>query len=170
MNTKRCRTGSALCVLLVGLAVLGLQRCGHEPEACMVCERQLHRGMTATLLAGGKRERTCCPSCALHYCLSHKNARLETMTDYLSNREIRPQTAAYVYGSDVEPCRIGHEAIHVDENTTVYRAYDRCAPSIIAFSERTDAAAFQKIHGGRLLSLPELESAFTETMTIHPGG
>jgi nitrous oxide reductase accessory protein NosL len=40
--------------------------------------------------------------------------------------------------------------------------YDRCAPSLIAFGQKSDAAEFARAHGGEVLPFGEVAAAFAK--------
>jgi hypothetical protein len=71
-------------------------------------------------------------------------------TAYDTGKPISMYDATFVYGSDVAPC-CAPTTVVGDEKVAYQRAWDRCCPSLIAFSTRPAAEAFARQHGGRVL-------------------
>ncbi len=109
-------------------------------------------------LTNGKTVQTCCPRCGLHYLkVRGQTARTFEATDYASDQWIDATKAVYVSGSDVSHC--GTEEARRDAyGCCAIKAYDRCLPSLIAFATPDAAQAFQKQHGGNLLTFAQLQA------------
>ncbi|MCS7158257.1 MAG: nitrous oxide reductase accessory protein NosL [Blastocatellia bacterium] len=161
----RRATMSGLLVILVlgigGYAVISRVR--REGAAmCQVCSRPIHRGQMFVLqLDNGKRERTCCPRCGLHFeQRAPERVRAAWATDFASGRLIEAERAVYVEGSDIMTCC---RPTPLREPGIVYeRHWDRCLPSLIAFEREADARAFQAEHGGRVLTYLESMTSVRE--------
>ena len=109
-------------------------------------------------LANGKTVQTCCPRCGLHYLnINHQTAKTLQATDYTSGQWIDATKALYVSGSDVSHC--GMVDVHRDAyGCCAIKDYDRCLPSLIAFVTLDAAQAFQKQHGGSLVTFAQLQA------------
>ncbi len=145
------------CALLLGLCWLMLTGCARGPQTCAVCDRDECTGMGFRVtLESGKTITTCCPRCGLHYGASQK-VRAYGATDFSTGQSFDAAAATFVSGSDVHPCsRPG--AMRDAQGCCAMTTYDRCLPSLVAFREREAAVAFQKKHGGELITFAELVS------------
>lgn len=148
----------ALLVVAVGAIALGgawylrqRRAAGH----CAFCLRPVHVRTVAE--RDGKRQEACCPACVLALrAQTHANVRIISVADYDTHRDLAPDQAAYVVGSDVHTCA-GQPAVKVDESKRPLPLhYDRCEPSILAFASRERATAFVKEHGGNIATLRDL--------------
>ncbi len=127
-----------------------------SPTECKVCRREIHAAARAVIEVDGKREAVCCVRCAMTLDeQEQKPVRLVEVTDYVRRTALAPKDAFYVEGSRIVLCR-SHEA-HVDEaKHPQARIFDRCEPSVYAFSRREEADAFAAENGGVVLRLGEL--------------
>ncbi len=66
-----------------------------------------------------------------------------------------------VKGSDVNMCMPTRDVIDADKRAADVH-YDRCAPSILAFAQRSDAADFAREHGGQVLSFKDIAATFAK--------
>lgn len=151
--------GLLITVLLAG-AGPPLWRWWTAPPAgyCPICLRHEHKESMVKLRATGEGEKeACCLSCALTYGRqTSKSVTIVSVTDHDSGRALEPEHATYVVGSNVSPCT--HAMMHVDtEGASSSVRWDRCLPSILAFSSRESGEAFRARHGGQLRTLTELE-------------
>ncbi len=145
------RPVSAVALLLLGTLILAVAGCAREPERCWVCEREIHSQVVATIhLADGKTVHACCPRCALHYEEAPGNRiRGIDVRDFISGTDLPFGKAFFVEGSDEAPCF--HHPPIVDQTRSPMRVcYDRCLPSLIAFSTAEGAREFMSEHGGTL--------------------
>ena len=87
-----------------------------------------------------------------------QRARVVELTDYYSDAGIEPQEAFLVVGSAVNHClRVGPL---VDEHKAANRLeFDRCSPSVLAFSSKAEAREFLAKNGGRLSTFEELAAS-----------
>lgn len=146
-------TGIVLATM-VGVALWVLER--EERDTCGVCRRPIHQQSRATIEAGGKKTSVCCARCALTMARQQqKPARIVEVTDYVSNRPIRPDDAFYVEGSRIILCE-QHEPLLDSSKHSYDKTFDRCEPSLYAFARRADAENFAREYGGAVVSLPQL--------------
>ena len=127
------------------------------PGDCQLSGRPIHPHMLTVVRVKGKTLYACCARCALTYqAQTGRRVRVLKVTDYLSGRLIAAQEAYFVDGSRVEPCC--QPAVSRKGGRTPYvRLFDRCWPSLIAFSNPNDAATFTAEHGGTVTRLNNLE-------------
>ena len=77
-----------------------------------------------------------------------------------TGQKIPASEAYYDEGGDVQYCTHGESSVQRTPEGASVRGYDRCLPTLVAFKERAQAEAYQKIHGGRVLTYAEaVESA-----------
>src|ERR1041384_1489952 len=128
--------------------------CGHARKVCAVCNRDECTGMAFRItLENGRAVETCCARCGMHYLESNKQqAKAIQATDFTTGNWIDATKAVFVSGSDVRPC--ASTAAHRDaQGCSMYVAYDRCLPRLVAFADQQAAQTFQKEHGGQLVAL-----------------
>jgi nitrous oxide reductase accessory protein NosL len=78
-----------------------------------------------------------------------------TATDYATGKQVDALAALYVVGSDVSHCA-AMEVRRDAQGCCLYKGYDRCQPSTIAFAGRDEAEAFARKHGGKVSAWNEL--------------
>jgi hypothetical protein len=126
---------------------------GGKP-VCDICNRQLHpaAGFT-TVAADGAKHTACCPRCGLRTILNRGGRALDAI-DFATGKEIPAGPAFYLEGSDIMECC---ETIGFRADEALYGAiqYDRCMPSLVAFSRLEDAERVRRDHGGRIMTLEE---------------
>lgn len=152
----------ALAAAGAALVVVALA-CGSGPM-CRVCQRSECGNLTFTIrLQDRSKVETCCARCALHYLDSEKPAVASmTVRDFDTAEALDASSAVYVDGSDVTPCSAMHASTGPprDERGCCMRpVYDRCLPSLLAFSTRDRALAFVREHGGKPTTFGELAAA-----------
>ena len=150
-----------ICLLLLALAALALS-CSRAAHKCQVCDRDECRGVVFRVTVAGERAvETCCPRCGLHYLNSqNKQATAFEATDFSNGQKVDATKAMYVSGSDVNPCA-NPEARRDAYGCCAVKGFDRCMPSLIAFTTRADAQSFQKQHGGDLQNWEQISRANT---------
>ena len=158
MNKRHVRLVAAL-VLVVAVAAPRLWRWAEGPRAgyCPICLRQERKESMVKFQAEGERvTQACCLSCALTYGRqAYKKVTILSVNDHNTGKELAPEHAAFVVGSDVSPC--AHTMVHMGAEKQEYPVrWDRCLPSILAFSSPAAAEAFRAQHGGRVRTLQEL--------------
>lgn len=149
----------ALAVALAGgLAAALLCACRASPVSCAVCHRDECRAVAFRVAyTDGLVQETCCPRCASHAIREQAGrtiARLDA-TDFATGARLEARAAAYVEGSDFEPCS-RPEAERAELGCCRKLDYDRCLPSLIAFSSPDAARSFIQDHGGSLRSFEDL--------------
>lgn len=123
---------------------------------CKLCAEEIHEGMHYTVaLSDGSKIKTCCPTCGLHLQIHNPDKVVSAYaTDYATGKTIDAAQAFYVEGSDVHHC--DPQRMMRNETGGIYTmAWHRCDPSLVAFSSRTAAEAFQAQHGGRFVTHAE---------------
>ena len=128
-----------------------------RPQTCMICERHIHEHSRAVLLLGKERAEVCCVRCGItHNVQVGKPGKLVEVTEYVSNKPMKPEAAVYVEGSQVSLCD-AHKGTMMDQTKRPFDlVFDRCEPSTYAFAKREDAQAFVRTNGGKLLTWEEL--------------
>ena len=147
----------ALLAAVGGLIYTAWQwREGSRSDNCRVCRRQLHAGSQVVALQEGRKEAFCCPTCAVTFGRQAGQAvTVVEVTDFETGSRIAPADAYAVQGSDVNLCR-QHPVLTDSQKQPASMQFDRCSPSVLAFSSRQAAETFSREHGGRLLSFGAL--------------
>lgn len=129
----------------------------HE-AICDVCMRTIHVHSRTVAEIDGRAEEFCCPMCALTASRQSGAAvRFLEFTNYVNHEPLAPEDAYLVRGSDVNPCMEQEdESIWDQEGQSVPMQFDRCSPSILAFSTPQIAQEFVEIHGGEMLRAADL--------------
>ncbi len=142
----------ALLAAVGGLIYTAWQwREGSRSDNCRVCRRQLHAGSQVVALQQGRKEAFCCPTCAVTFGRQAGQAvTVVEVTDFETGSRIAPADAYAVQGSDVNLCR-QHPVLTDSQRQPASMQFDRCSPSVLAFSSRQAAETFSREHGGRLL-------------------
>ncbi len=123
------------------------------PDLCRVCGRGLHGGVTYRLQMRSGHEDACCPRCGMHYQISHPGVVEKALATDLSSGQLIPaESAYYVEGGDIEYCTRHSTPVAHEPQSVAVREFDRCLPSLVAFRTESEAAAYQKQHGGQVLS------------------
>lgn len=158
MRTKTIIAGIAgLGVVIVALGGAWYLTNERTPDHCQLSGRLIHPHMLTTVRVDGKKLDACCARCALTYeRQTEKHVAIISVTDYISGRQIDARKAYFVDGSGVEPCCPA--AVRGEDARTPYvRMFDRCSPSLIAFTRQDQARAFIIQHGGVVKRLSGLE-------------
>ena len=125
---------------------------------CAVCGRPIHAGTRTVALIAGKKEVFCCPMCAITAARqTGREVKIIELTDGETNRPLAPANAVLVVGSEVNLCS-RRPVLRERDKQTAPLAFDRCSPSVLAFSNRVAAETFQRRHGGKLMRVNELEA------------
>jgi hypothetical protein len=133
-----------------------------QPEQCYACQRPIHAHSRTVALAKGSSRLFCCPACALSEQRQEGKAVLVTeLTAFLSGVKLSPTDAYVVKGSDVNMCAQAHEMIDADKRPAAV-LYDRCAPSLLAFSQEREAIQFSREHGGTVHPFREVAASFAK--------
>ncbi len=127
-----------------------------DPHLCAICNRDVHGGMSYRLEVSGRTEYACCPRCGMHYQMQNGGAVKEAWaTDLTPGQKIPASEAYYDEGGDVQYCTHGESSVQRTPEGASVRGYDRCLPTLVAFKDRARAEAYQKDHGGRVLTYAE---------------
>jgi hypothetical protein len=143
-----------MIVLLIAAPIIG---CSPAPKQCPACQRPECTTMAFRItLDDGSTVSTCCPRCGLHYLASNQQtARGYEATDFASGKWIAASSAIFVEGSDVHACA-AIDAKRDAYGCCTYKGYDRCLPSLVAFTHTKAATEFQRQHGGTIISFDTL--------------
>jgi hypothetical protein len=127
-----------------------------DPDACDVCYRPMHQETFYRIhLEGGDTKDVCCPRCGLRFQEGRNDVVATEVTDFNTKQRIDAAKAYYVENSPVHFC--SHAGMHEDRSGVQYEvAWDRCLPSLIAFSSREAAQKFQHDNGGDIKTYQEL--------------
>lgn len=147
----------ALLVAVGGLIYTAWQwREDSRSESCRVCQRHLHAGSQVIALQQGRKEAFCCPTCAVTLGSQAGQAvSVVELTDFETGSRIAPDQAYVVQGSDINLC-LQHPMLTDSQKQPASMQFDRCSPSVLAFSSQEAAEAFRQEHGGRLLPFSAL--------------
>jgi len=150
-------SGAVMRTLVMALGVALIVGCARSQHVCAVCNRGECKGMAFRMtLEGGKTIETCCPRCGLHYLeANHVTAHRMEATDFATGGWVDATRAVYVSDSDVHPCAT-LETRRDPQGCCMTKAYDRCLPSLVAFATKDEAGAFQKDHGGQMISYEQI--------------
>jgi len=154
-------------VVLVALGYFGWRTLvTHERSLCAACSRPLHRESAVWAEVDGDRQHFCCAACAL-WVERQTGARVEIteVSDHASGASIDPAEAVFVVGSNVNHC-LRQQSVFDPQRAALDEAkgagsleFDRCSPSILAFSNRTAAAQFADQNGGQVSTMGQLRAA-----------
>ena len=161
MAGKRWFTILAVIAMAVGLGYAGFRTYqASRPEECYACRRPLHAHSETLALVNGQVKKFCCPACALsEHEQEGKPVRVTQLTEYYTGANLSPDDAFIVKGSDVNMCARTREVVSADKRAADLH-YDRCAPSMLAFAKRDEAAQFARQHGGEILLFSQVASAY----------
>ena len=161
MSKKTKATTLILSALfLIGIAAGGLWLLHDtQPQVCPICARDIHSRSRAVVLFGKERATVCCVRCGITHNLQvGRPGQVVGVTEYLTDRPMKPDAAFYVEGSQISLCD-AHDTGLIDQTKHPYpRIFDRCEPSTYAFKSREDAQLFAKVNGGKILSWEELKN------------
>ena len=133
-----------------------------QPEQCYACLRPIHAHSRTVATDNGVSRLFCCPACALSEQRQEgKAVRVTELTAFLSGAKLSPDHAYVVKGSDVNMCAQAHEMIDADKRPADVH-YDRCAPSILAFAQESEAIQFSRKHGGTVQPFRELAASYAK--------
>lgn len=130
-----------------------------EPEPyCEACHRAIH-GETyyRVFLADGSVEDVCCPRCGLRFQEGRNDVTGSDVSDFATRERVDAETAYFVEDSSVAMCR--HDSpLQEDRSGVQYElTWDRCLPSLVAFSTRDAAEVFRQENGGTIKTYAELK-------------
>lgn len=135
------------------LLLLWVVACSHGARHCEQCGRTECRNLAFTIkLEDGERVETCCPRCGLHYLRAEQpQVAGLAVRDFDTAQTLDATRAVYVEGSDVHPCRgLAPEPPRNERGCCMAATFDRCEPSLVAFSDEEHARKFVTLHGGTI--------------------
>ncbi len=146
----------ALAALVGGALLVYRWEAPRRPELCQVCDRVISKQTAFRVDTSSGAVHACCPACAMHYMLHHPDAVQKAWaTDFNSGRPIPAASAYYDEGGDVQYCTRLKPPVERAAEGVSRRVYDRCLPTLVAFSTREQADAYRQQHGGRIVSYDE---------------
>ncbi len=150
-----------ILVLALGYAGLKIYRAS-SVEECYACLRPIHAHTRTVALVNGRARLFCCPACALsEHQQEGKPITVTQLTSFLTGAALSPDAAYVVKGSDVNMCAKTHEIVEADKRPADVH-YDRCAPSLLAFAQRSEALEFVREHGGEVLPFKAVAIALSK--------
>ncbi len=157
----------ALLAVFGGLGYVGWRMLETRGEtSCAVCSRPLHPESTVWAEVDGEQRHFCCAACVLwDERQSGESIEITAVSDYSSGAVLEPSEAVFVVDSNVNHC-LRQQSVFDPQRTVMDPAkepgtleFDRCSPSILAFSDRSAATEFAAQRGGRLLDIEQLRQA-----------
>lgn len=156
LSKPRLVTASLLVfalVLAAGLAFY-LVATGHIAPGkplCVACHRPLHKAQVYTVVShNGGELPACCPRCGLRYMIESKTESAHA-TDFKTGRSMAADTAPYLEGSSIMEC-CSNTPLRTETGLLCDVHYDRCLPSLVAFSKLEDAEEYRSNQGGRIIT------------------
>lgn len=147
-------------VILVLAALAAHYYWPEEPPVCQICRRPMHRTTSCLVtLENGQEVELCCPRCGLRFLDGREDVLSVEVTSYADQQLLPASEAFYVVGSSVHPCCSEAEILKDWSGIEYELTWDRCLPSVIAFSAREEAEAFRSQHGGELSTYRGLKTA-----------
>ena|SRR5215467_6587629 len=133
-----------------------------ETAECYACKRPIHDHSKTVAYADGRSRLFCCPACALSQReQSGKAVTITRLTSFLTGEPLTPEDALVVRGSDVNMCIRDRGIIDADKQPAAL-LFDRCAPSLYAFAQLSEASQFARQHGGEVMPFREAAAAFSK--------
>jgi hypothetical protein len=172
-NSRRMRIGTIVGLAVVCMAALvgyfvwtgGIA--GGQP-LCEVCKRVIHPATSFRIMeANGAIKATCCPRCGLTSVIKNGGKVLDAV-DFSTLRRIAAADAIYLEGSDIMEC-CSATGFRADQGSYQEIDYDRCMPSLLAFSRREDAESVREKHGGHIISFEEARQSVARQLNTQPG-
>jgi len=157
MNLKGALAGFILLLVVGGFGYYGYRHFVLATQVCDICGRAVHSSHESTLLLkDGEKAHTCCTRCALHYNQNHPGQVTDVLVvDHSNGKQVDAKKALYVEGSDEQECLSASETPPREPGVEYERTFDRCVPSLIAFSDESAARDFMARRGGHLLTYAE---------------
>lgn len=147
-----------LTVIAIAMLASACSMIHSSERVCEVCRRPMHDATAyEILLSDERRIETCCPRCGQNYLKQAGASVLSArVADFNTGTLIDAREAIYLEGSNFHRC-CQKPAMEKDLSGTQYvMSWDRCLPSLIAFSKTADADRFARKHGGRIRTFSEL--------------
>jgi len=136
-----------------------------QPKVCPFSGREIHPETRALVTIGGRRYETCCVRCAIIEAQqTGKPLRVLRVAAFSTGKLIDPRSAWFVESSDVNLCMRMSPAVESPGRESAYvRTFDRCSPSVLAFSSEQQARGFIAQHGGMLKRIDDLQMEAAKT-------
>ncbi|MGE5327257.1 MAG: hypothetical protein ACM3NO_09485 [Deltaproteobacteria bacterium] len=157
MQTKRLLIAILAigATIAVGLLAYRLEA-PRRPGTCQVCGRMIPEQTAFRIDTASGSVHACCPACAMHFMMHHPDSKEKAWaTDFNSGRMIPASSAYYDQGGDVQYCTRHASSVERGTEVVSQRVYDRCLPTLVAFSSRAEADAYRQQHGGRVVTYDE---------------
>jgi hypothetical protein len=170
-SSRRLKAGAfaglaVICVAALLAYFVWAGKIARGTPTCEVCKRVIHAETSFKIARpDGSMESTCCPRCGLTAVIQNGGRALEAV-DFMSKKPIRATVAIYLEGSDIMEC-CSTTGFRSDEGGYQEMDYDRCMPSLIAFSRREDAETVRQTHGGRIISFEEAMQSVVNQLKSH---
>lgn len=133
-----------------------------DANQCYACKRPIHAHSRTVASIDGRSRVFCCPACALsEHQQTGKPVSITQLTAFLTGKALSPDNAYVVRASDVNMCERTEGLVEADKQSAGLH-YDRCAPSLIAFAQRSDAVQFAREHGGEVMPFSQAAAAFDQ--------
>jgi len=156
---RNAKIGTFVGVAVICLAALAgyyvwTGRIAGGKPLCEVCRRVI-QPTTSFRIVGidGKIRTACCPRCGLTSVIKNGGKVLDVI-DFSTKKRIAAAEAIYLEGSDIMQC-CSTAGFRAAEGTYQKIDYDRCMPSLLAFSRRSDAEAVRQTHGGTIITFEQ---------------
>jgi hypothetical protein len=139
---------------LVGLG-LGVYRWESRQNSsdCQICGRMIAKETAYQLDTTHGALKACCPACAMHYMIHNsEQVRQGWATDFNTGRVISATSAYFDEGGDTQYCTAHMPKVERGPEGVSARVYDRCLPTLVAFSTREAAESYRQQHGGQVFN------------------
>ncbi len=160
------RSSTVVGILLLviagtGLLYVGWQTMSSAAEAvCSVCGRPVHTESRTDGVVDGQAQTFCCAACALRaQQQTGSDVMVSGLYDYDSGKTLAPGAAYVVVGSAINLCMREHFLMDAHKEASGMQ-FDRCSPSILAFSSQAAAERFRSEHGGVVQPFTELRDSY----------
>jgi hypothetical protein len=151
----------ALAIVVAVALVFYLVETGHIAPGkplCVACHRALHKAQVYTVISpNGAELPSCCPRCGLRYTIENK-AQSAQATDFKTGKSISPERAYYLEGSSIMEC-CSNTPLRTETGLVCDVHYDRCLPSLVAFSKLEDAEEYRNNQGGHIINFAEARAS-----------
>lgn len=151
----------AAVIIVVGATYAGWRSVRErQSHSCAACQRPVHEQSRTVAVVDGKKAGYCCLACALSERRQRGSAvNVVSLTDYARGAVIDPARAYLVRGSEVHSCSHITTPMGADKHP-LDTHFDRCTPSLLAFSTKEAAQAFALKHGGQALPYDQIAASF----------
>jgi hypothetical protein len=170
-SSRRSKAGAfaglaVICVAALLAYFVWAGKIARGKPTCAVCNRVIHAETSFKIVQpDGSTNVTCCPRCGLTAVIQ-AGGRATEAVDFMSKRPIQATEAIYLEGSDIMEC-CSTTGFRSDEGLYQEVDYDRCMPSMVAFSRREDAEIVRQTHGGRVISFEEAMQSVVHQLKSH---